>query len=192
MWLANKDRRFYIHKNGTCLWFSSLLFVVFCLYDFLTVVCSICSISSHCVACFFLFTLFLWQHATCHPPVAVIVSECQLLQCGVGIDLFSLLSSLTSPFIIFLLLFFDSPCSSVLFLTLHMPLSNSWYHLSLLFHFPGLPPVSISPPGAGPQLCGVPVLLPTWAERLFPPGPLPGANDRAVPGHPPLQLVQPQ
>lgn len=41
--------------------------------------------------------------------------------------------------------------------------------------------VSISPPGPDPQLCGVPVLLPTWAERLFPLGPLPGAHDRAVP-----------
>lgn len=56
-----------------------------------------------------------------------------------------------------------------------------------------LPPVSISPPDAGPQLCGIPVLLPTWAERLFPPGPPPGANNRAVPGqHQPLPHIQPQ
>lgn len=54
--------------------------------------------------------------------------------------------------------------------------------LLLSCHRLHLPPVSISPPGADPQLYGVPVLLPTWAERLFPPGPLPGANDRAVPG----------
>lgn len=53
--------------------------------------------------------------------------------------------------------------------------------------------VSISPPDAGPQLCGVLVLLPTWAERLFPPGPLPGANDGAVPGQcQPLPHIQPQ
>lgn len=55
------------------------------------------------------------------------------------------------------------------------------------------PVVSISPPDADPQLCGIPVLLPTWAERLFPPGPLPGANDRAVPGQRQrLQHIQPQ
>lgn len=55
------------------------------------------------------------------------------------------------------------------------------------------PPVSISPPGANPQLCGVLVLLPTWAERLFPPGPLLGANDRPVPGQcQPLPRTKPQ
>lgn len=69
--------------------------------------------------------------------------------------------------------------------------------LPLLFLFPStfflLPLVSISPPGAGPQLCGVPVLLPTWAERLFPPGLPPGANDRPVPGQrQPLPHIQPQ
>lgn len=53
--------------------------------------------------------------------------------------------------------------------------------------------VSINPPDADPQLCGVPVLLPTWAERLFPPGPPPGTNERAVPGRGrPLPRNQPQ
>uniref|UniRef100_A0A8D3BNZ0 Phospholipid-transporting ATPase n=1 Tax=Scophthalmus maximus TaxID=52904 RepID=A0A8D3BNZ0_SCOMX len=52
--------------------------------------------------------------------------------------------------------------------------------------------VSTSPRG-DPQLCGVPVLLPAWAERLFPPGPLPGANDGPVPGRcQPLPGVRPQ
>lgn len=48
-----------------------------------------------------------------------------------------------------------------------------------LISCPPLPPlVSVSPPDADPQLCGVPVLLPTWAERLFPPGPPPGTNEQ--------------
>lgn len=57
-----------------------------------------------------------------------------------------------------------------------------------------LPPlVSTSPPDANPQLCGVPVLLPTWAERLFPPGPPPGTNEWAVSGRGrPLPRDQPQ
>lgn len=72
----------------------------------------------------------------------------------------------------------------------HFSLPASFlYHLSL----PLSPPVSISPPDAGPQLYGVPVLLPTWAERLCPPGPPPGANDRPVPGRrQPLPLVRPR
>lgn len=71
---------------------------------------------------------------------------------------------------------------------------SSFITLCPLISLPSLPPlVSISPPDAGPQLCGVPVLLPTWAERLFPPGPHPGTNDRAVPGRRwPLPLIQPQ
>lgn len=78
----------------------------------------------------------------------------------------------------FIFLYFHSP--------FHPPLS--------FFSLPSLPPlVSISPRDAGPQLCGVPVLLPTWAERLFPPGPRPGTNDRAVPGRRwPLPRIQPQ
>lgn len=82
------------------------------------------------------------------------------------------------------------------FLLLSFPTSPSLSRLSCpTFHFSPflLSLVSISPPGADPQLCGVPVLLPTWAERLFPPGPPPGANDRAVPGRrQPLQHLQPQ
>lgn len=64
----------------------------------------------------------------------------------------------------------------------------------LSYFMSSLPPlVSISPPDADPQLCGVPVLLPTWAERLFPPGPPPGTNERPVPGWPrPLPRNQPQ
>lgn len=126
-----------------------------------------------------------------HPP-------CNCESC-VGIHFFS------PPFLLFLfslLSFFlfcpplaaGSPFSSVVSL-----LSN--FSLVPFLHPPPPPPshfsllslVSISPPGAGPQLCGVPVLLPTWAERLFPPGPPPGANDRAVPGQrQPLPHLQPQ
>ena len=55
------------------------------------------------------------------------------------------------------------------------------------------PSVFISPADAGPQLCGVPVLLPAWAERLYPPGPAAGANERTLPGrHHPLQRRHPQ
>ncbi|XP_016518883.1 probable phospholipid-transporting ATPase IF isoform X2 [Poecilia formosa] len=55
------------------------------------------------------------------------------------------------------------------------------------------PLVSIHPPGAGPQLCGVPVLLPTWAKRLFPPGPPPGTNDGTMQGQrQQLPHIQPQ
>lgn len=90
--------------------------------------------------------------------------------------------------------FFPFVLCSVIFLTLQLFTSPFPPALSLPFHhLSPLPPASISPPGAGPQLCGVPVLLPTWAERLFPPGPPPGANDRAVPGqHQPLPHIQPQ
>lgn len=117
------------------------------------------------------------------------------------IYIFSSLFPLTSLFPSFLPSFF---LSSVLLTSLSFILpslchSNFSCHpfFLLLFLCPPtfflLPTVSINPRGAGPQLCGVPVLLPTWAERLFPPGLPPGANDRAVPGqHQQLPSIQPQ
>lgn len=79
----------------------------------------------------------------------------------------------------------------------HFTLAFSFSLLTLRSFFPStfsLPLlVSISPPDPDPQLYGVPVLLPTWAERLFPPGPPPGANDRTVPDkHKPLPHIQPR
>lgn len=56
-----------------------------------------------------------------------------------------------------------------------------------------LPPVYTSLPGAEPQLHGIPVLLPTWGERLYPPGPPPGANDWTLQGQrQQLPHIQPQ
>lgn len=119
--------------------------------------------------------------------LSIFLSEC------VDINFFSfflfLHSLLTRPFsFVFLLpsvLLCHSSCP-----TFHFSLSFPCSYSPSFFL---LPVVCISPPDAGPQLCGVPVLLPTWAERLFPPGPPPGANDWAVPGQrQPLPHIQPQ
>ncbi|XP_014885581.1 probable phospholipid-transporting ATPase IF isoform X2 [Poecilia latipinna] len=78
------------------------------------------------------------------------------------------------------------------------PGEDNW-HLLVAYPPPAAPAqthaplVSIRPPGAGPQLCGVPVLLPTWAKRLFPPGPPPGTNDGTMQGQrQQLPHIQPQ
>ena len=112
----------------------------------------------------------------------------------VGINFFSFLlflHSLSISFFFFLRLFPKLICD------FSYPVNTTLQHFISLFpslrSHSTLPSVSISPPGAGPQLCGVPVLLPTWAERLFPPGLPPGANNWAVPGqHQPLPLIQPR
>ena len=166
----------------------------------------ICNISALCAACFECIpctSLFQWQHAICHLPVihhpvsvTVNLYYCMLIIIS---SLFSFFHSLLPLSFSFALFLFSVLLTDVIFLTLFIPLSNLSHHpfilllLSCFSTFFLSSPVSISPPGAGPQLCGVPVLLPTWAERLFPPGPLPGANDRAVPGQrQPMPHIQPQ
>lgn len=180
------------------LWFCFYPSKITLFTDFVLWFVFICSISPPCTACLKwvpCLSLFLsMQYAIFQSPIILNVS----LSCCVCINLFSFLLFLhslsQSSFLFCLPLAVGSPYFAVTLL-----LSN----LSLLPFFPLLlfclltffppPPVSISPPGANPQLCGVLVLLPTWAERLFPPGPLLGANDRAVPGQcQPLPRTKPQ
>lgn len=145
---------------------------------------------------FLMFSLYIIVSVTaCNTSSSSHPSSCQNVTMNlycVGINFFSFLLFLHS-FLLFCFLFLWP------FFLLSLCHSNFSRHpfLLLLFLCPStfflFPPVSISPPGAGPQLCGVPVLLPTWAERLYPPGPPPGANDRAVPGQrQPLPRIQPQ
>lgn len=154
--------------------------------------------------CSIFFNVFPVHHCSCESmqyvifqsSIILLVCNSETLLCWYSFLLFSPLTPLTSPSSFFFCppLAVGSPYFSVISLLSNFSLLP---FLPLLFLFPStfflLPLVSISPPGAGPQLCGVPVLLPTWAERLFPPGLPPGANDRPVPGQrQPLPHIQPQ
>lgn len=148
-----------------------------------------------CVACVKCFSLYIIVPLTaCNMSSPSRLSSCRYVTVKlfcVGINFFSFLLSLSISLFFFLRLFPQLICD------FSYPVNTTLQHFISLFpslhSHSTLPSVSISPPDAGPQLCGVPVLLPTWAERLFPPGPPPGANNRAVPGqHQPLPLIQPQ
>lgn len=89
--------------------------------------------------------------------------------------IYSLYLFFSHTLLFFILISLPLPPShlSTILILLHSP------SLALFLHLHNLcsAAVSISPPSAGPQLYGVPVLLPTRAKWLFPLGQPPGPND---------------
>lgn len=155
MWLPNKaeDRLYllYINKSATTLIFQPFYFVVYWLYDFMYLFAAVQPIVLHVFSPFFrCFSCDSMQYFILQLPL----SFCQ----NVTVNLYSIGFILMS-FLLFLysllLLSFDSLYSSLLFLTLSMPLSNFWHHpspaVSLLFHSSLLSSSLYQPPRRRPS-----------------------------------------